>query len=280
MRFRSYILQKYLQTGLLLGLASILAFLYFIPVLYTVITSFKPVSRVFEFPIKWIPSEFDLENYWGPIVKGRFYIYFVNSFVVAFSVTAGAMIFGSMAGYSLAKFQYPGRKLFFSLILMVMIIPIEVILVPLSIVVKFLGLINNRAGLILPVLISPMSVFWMRQYMLTIPQDYCEAARVEGVGEAALFFRIMMPMCLPALGALAIFSFMTNWNSLMWPMIVTSSKAVRTVPPAIVAFIGEYEVDWGELFAMSVLSSVPLVILFFFARERLIEGMAIGGLKG
>jgi ABC-type glycerol-3-phosphate transport system permease component len=280
MRFRSYILQKHLQTGILLALATILAFLYFVPVFYTIITSFKPISQVFEFPIKWIPSEIELENYWVPIIEDRFYIYFINSFIAAISVTAGAMIFGSMAGYSLAKFQYPGRKLFFSLILMVMIIPIEVILVPLSIVAKFLGLINNRAGLILPVLISPMSVFWMRQYMLTVPQDYCEAARVEGVGEAALFFRIIMPMCLPALGALAIFSFMTNWNSLMWPMIVTSSRAVRTVPPAIVAFIGEYEVDWGELFAMSVLSAVPLVILFFFARERLIEGMAIGGLKG
>jgi ABC-type glycerol-3-phosphate transport system permease component len=125
-----------------------------------------------------------------------------------------------------------------------------------------------------------MSVFWMRQYILTIPSDYCEAARVEGVGELVLFFRIVLPMCMPALGALAIFSFMGNWNSLMWPMIVTSSKSIRTVPPAIVAFIGEYEIIWGELFAMSVLSAIPLMILFFLARDRLIEGMSIGGLKG
>jgi multiple sugar transport system permease protein len=266
--------------GILLGMASILAFLYFVPVLYTIISSFKPVSQIFEFPIRWIPKEIKLENYWRPIVKDRFYVYFINSFIAAISVTAGAMIFGSMAGYSLAKFQYLGKNLFFSLVLLVMIVPTEVILVPLSMVVKILGLINKRGGLIIPLFVSPMSVFWMRQYMLTIPQDYCEAARVEGIGELVLFFKIIMPMCLPALGALAIFSFMGNWNSLMWPMIVISAQSLRTVPVAIISFIGEYEVDWGGLFAMSVLSVIPLVILFFFARERLIEGMAIGGLKG
>jgi multiple sugar transport system permease protein len=280
MSYSSYRLQKIFQTGMTLGFATVLAFLYFTPILYTFITSLKPLSQVFEFPIRWIPREIRLENYWRPIIEKEFYIYFRNSFISAFSVTVGAMILGSMAGYSLAKFQYPGRNLFFSIILLVMIVPIEVNIVPLSIVVRTLRLTNNLGGLILPLLITPMSVFWMRQYLITIPSDYCEAARVEGVGEIDLFFQIILPMCMPALGALAIFSFMSNWNSLMWPMVVTSAKVVRTVPVAIVGFIGEYEADWNELFAMSVLSIIPLLILFLFARDRLIQGMAIGGLKG
>ena len=280
MRPISYRLQKHFYNGITLALATTLAFLFFVPILYTVVTSLKPLALVFEFPIKWIPSEVDLGNYSRPMTTGRFYLYFYNSFIVATAVTAGAMFFGSMAGYSLAKFRYPGRTLFFTLILLVMIVPLEVILVPLSIVARVLKLNNTMRGLILPVLISPMSVFWMRQYLLTIPIDYIEAARVEGVGELTLFFRIMLPMCLPALGALAIFSFMGNWNSLMWPMIVASSRPLRTVPAAIVAFMGEWEVHWGEIFAMSVLSAVPLIIVFLLARERLIQSMAIGGLKG
>jgi ABC-type glycerol-3-phosphate transport system permease component len=280
MRYQSYTLVRTLQTGTVLIFATVLGFLYIVPVAYTLITSVKPLAMVFEFPIRWIPREIRLANYWRPLVEENFYLFFFNSFISAISVTAGAMVFGSMAGYSLAKFRYPGRDLFFIFVLLVMIVPIEVIIVPLSIVVKNLGLINTLGGLILPLFITPMSVFWMRQYLLTIPSDYCEAARVEGVGEIALFFRIILPMCLPALGALAIFSFMTNWNALMWPMVVTSSKAVRTVPVAIVNFVSEYDAIWNELFAMSVLSILPLLILFFFARERLIEGMAIGGLKG
>jgi ABC-type glycerol-3-phosphate transport system permease component len=143
-----------------------------------------------------------------------------------------------------------------------------------------MGLINTRLGLILPVLVTPMSVFWMRQYIITIPSDYIEAARVEGLGELSLFFRIILPMCTPALGALAIFSFMTNWNSIMWPLVATSTRALRLVPQAILGFQSEYEALWNELFAMSVLSALPLVIVFLIARDKLIKGMVVGGLKG
>ncbi len=235
---------------------------------------------MFEFPIRWIPETVQWQNYWIPLVEKDFSLFFLNSIIVAVSVTFGSVFFGSMGGYSLAKFHYPARAVFFALVLIVMMVPIEVVIVPLAIIVRRFGMINTRWGLIMPVLISPLSVFWMRQYIVTIPNDYCDAARVDGYGEFRLFLRIILPMCTPALGALAIFMFMTNWNSLIWPMVVTSSKAVRTVPVAIMHFQGEFQVVWHELFAMSVLSVLPLLIVFFAARQQLLRGMAMGGLKG
>lgn len=264
----------------MLTFAAILGFIFFVPVVFTIVTSVKLLNQVFEFPIRWIPETVQWQNYWIPLVEKDFSLFFLNSIIVAVSVTFGSVFFGSMGGYSLAKFHYPARAVFFALVLIVMMVPIEVVIVPLAIIVRRFGMINTRWGLIMPVLISPLSVFWMRQYIVTIPNDYCDAARVDGYGEFRLFLRIILPMCTPALGALAIFMFMTNWNSLIWPMVVTSSKAVRTVPVAIMHFQGEFQVVWHELFAMSVLSVLPLLIVFFAARQQLLRGMAMGGLKG
>jgi multiple sugar transport system permease protein len=272
--------RPYYENVIIASVAAI-GFLFFIPVLYTLVTSLKPLHHVFEIPIRWIPREIQLSNFVTPFVEKDFSRFFLNSFFAAGVVTVSSMLFGSMAGYSLAKFRYPLQGAFFLLVILVLMVPIEVTIVPLVIVNRVLGFLNSYRGLIIPVMITPMSVFWMRQYILTIPDDYADAARVDGCNELRLFLQIILPMCTPALGALVIFTFMTNWNSLIWPLVVASSRPVRTVPVAIVMFQGEFEVAWHELFAMSVLSVFPLVVLFLCIRVKLLQGMmAMGGLKG
>jgi multiple sugar transport system permease protein len=260
--------------------ASLLALLFLIPMVYTVISSLKPLPEIFEFPIRWIPRHIRLENFTDPFAKNDFGIFFFNSILVAVIVTLVSVFLGSLAGYSLAKFEYRGRKFFFLLVLLTMMVPIEVTMVPLAIIVKNLGWMDSYMGLIVPVLVSPFGVFWIRQFVITLPNEYADAARIDGQGEFGLFVKIIMPLCTPALSALIIFCFMDNWNSLVWPMIVATTQELRTIPVGLVAFEGEFTTSWNELFAMSVAAVMPTLVLFLFLRGKLIKGMAMVGIKG
>ncbi len=264
----------------LTALAAILAVVFIMPMIYTVISSLKPRDEIFEFPIRWIPRHVDLSNFVVPFHKLEFGRYIANSIIVASSVTASALVFCSMGGYSLAKFDYRTKKSMFLMVLLTMMLPIEITMVPLALVVRFLGLMNTRLGLILPVMITPLGVFWMRQFLLTLPDDYVDAARIDGLGELRIFWSVIMPMSLPALGALSIFTFMTNWNSLIWPLIVATRDATRTFPVGLVAMIGEYDTMWNQLFAMAVVAVAPTLAVFLVLRGRLIQGMAMVGIKG
>lgn len=260
--------------------AALLAFVFLVPMLYTAISSLKPLAEIFEFPIRWIPRHVSLENFTEPFAKRDFGIFFFNSILVAVIVTLVSVFVGSLGGYSLAKFEYRGKNFFFVLVLLTMMVPIEVTMVPLAIIVKNLGWMDTYAGLIVPMLITPFGVFWIRQFILTLPNDYADAARIDGKGEFGLFVKIILPLCTPALGALTIFSFMGNWNSLVWPMIVATRQQLRTIPVGLVAFEGEFTTMWNELFAMSVVAVLPTLIFFLILRGRLIKGMAMVGIKG
>ena len=260
--------------------AALLAFVFLVPMLYTAISSLKPLAEIFEFPIRWIPRHVSLENFTEPFAKRDFGIFFFNSILVAVIVTLVSVFVGSLGGYSLAKFEYRGKNFFFVLVLLTMMVPIEVTMVPLAIIVKNLGWMDTYAGLIVPMLITPFGVFWIRQFILTLPNDYADAARIDGKGEFGLFVKIILPLCTPALGALTIFSFMGNWNSLVWPMIVATRQQLRTIPVGLVAFEGEFTTMWNELFAMSVVAVLPTLIFFLILRGKLIKGMAMVGIKG
>ncbi len=268
------------NTLILTVFALILAIAFVVPMIYTLVSSLKPRDEIFEFPIRWIPQHVNLANFVGPFRKLHFGLYMENSIIVASAVALASLVFCSMAGYSLAKFDYRGRNTLFISVLLTMMLPIEITIVPLALVVRFLGLMNTRLGLILPVMITPLGVFWMRQFLLTLPDDYVDAARIDGLGELLIFWRVVMPMSLPALGALSIFTFMTNWNSLIWPLIVATRDVTRTFPVGLVAMIGEYDTMWNELFAMAVVAAAPTLIVFLILRGRLIQGMAMVGIKG
>jgi len=260
--------------------AVLLALILIVPMAYTLTTSLKPRAEIFEFPIRWIPKHVNLNNFLIPFAEKNFGMYFLNSCLVAVVVTICSMIMSSMAGYSLAKFDFRGRKVLFLAVLLTMMLPVEITIVPLALVTKSLGLMNTRGGLILPVIVSPLGIFWMRQFLITLPEDYANAGRIDGLGEFGIFFNIVLPMSTPALSALAIFSFMTNWNSLIWPLIVATKDAIRTIPVGLIAFVGEYDTVWNELFAMSVVAVLPTLFVFLILRARLIQGMAMVGLKG
>ncbi len=273
-------LSKYLSTGVVLLFAAILAVIFIVPMLYILTSSLKSVENIFTVPMKWIPEKIHLENFTEPLIKKNFARYFINSSIIAIVVTSATLFFSSLAGYSLAKFDYKGRNMLFILILVTMMVPIETTIVPLAIVVRKLGMMDNYYGLILPVILSPFAIFWMRQFIITLPDAYAEAGRIDGLGEFAIFWQLIFPLCKPAVGALAIFTFMGNWNSLIWPMIVATSDNLRTIPVGLVAFEGEFFTPFNQLFAMSVLTILPTFVFFMFLRTKLIKGMAMVGIKG
>ena len=265
---------------ILVIIASILAAVFIVPMLYMLISSFKTTGDIFVIPIQWIPRRINWPNFTVPFAEKNFGIYFMNSIIVAVSVTVSSLFFSSLAGYSLAKFDYRGRKALFVVVLITMMIPIEVTIVPLAIIVSNLGWMNSYQGLIIPLLVSPFAIFWMRQFIITLPKDYAEAGRIDGYGEFSIFLKLIMPLCQPALGALAIFTYMGNWNSLIWPMIVASKERFKTLP---VGLVGLQSMEWtpfGEIFAMAVVALIPTLIFFLILRERLIKGMAMVGVKG
>ncbi len=259
---------------------AILALVFLLPMVYTVVSSVKPLPEILRVPFQWIPRTVQLSNFTEPLIYGRFGRYFLNSIIVAIAVTAAELFFSSLAGFSLAKYRYRGRTIFFTAILAVMIVPIETIIVPLGIIVRAFGLMNSYSGLIIPVAITPFGVFWMRQFFLTLPNDYIEAARVDGMREFQIFRSIAWPMAGPAVFALLIFAFMGNWNSFIWPLVVARADAFRTIPVGLVSFQEEFGTSWHYLFAMSVLAIIPTAFIFIAFRKRLLHGLAMIGIKG
>lgn len=265
---------------ILVIIASVLAAIFILPMLYTLVSSLKTTGDIFIIPMQWIPRQINWVNFTVPFAEKNFGTYFMNSIIVAVCVTVSSLFFCSLAGYSLAKFDYKGRKAFFTIVLITMMVPIEVTIVPLAIIVRNLGWMNSYKGLIVPLMISPFAIFWMRQFIITLPKDYAEAGRIDGYGEFAIFLKLIIPLCQPALGALAIFTYMGNWNSLIWPMIVASKERFRTLPVGLVNLQSMEWTPFGEIFAMSVIALVPTLIFFLILRERLIKGMAMVGIKG
>lgn len=266
--------------GMLFIVAAIIALMFLFPMVYTVISSLKPLEDITSVPMRWIPREIRLQNFIEPFIEKNFGIYFFNSALVTTTVTFLSLFFCSLAGYSLTKFDYKGKNFFFILVLMTMMVPIEITIVPLAIIVRKLGWMNSYPGLIVPVAITPFGIFWMRQFMITIPKDYAEAGRIDGLSEFGIFMKLILPLCKPALGALAIFTFMGNWNSLIWPLIVASKDQYRTITVGLVAFEGEFFTPYNHLFAMSVVAVLPTLVIFLILRTKLIKGLAMVGIKG
>lgn len=263
--------------------AVLLAAAFVLPMLYTVLSSFKPIEEITKVPLQWLPETLDsirLSNYSEPLARYNFGRYIANSVFVGAVVTLASLIFCTMAGYSLSKFAYFGRDTYFMVVLITLMIPLEVTFIPMLIIARNLGMTNSYWGLIVPVMITPFGVFWMRQFIMTIPDDYAEAARIDGLSEFQIFWRIIFPMCKPALGALAILTFMSNWNSLIWPLIVASKRDLWTIPVGLISFQSEYFKPFNLIFAMAVVSVLPTIILFAFVRRRLLEGIGMAGIKG
>lgn len=259
---------------------AVCAFVTVFPILWVVFSSFKPAGELFNWPPTLLPQSPTLENYINALAKGNFLQYFQNTFFVTVLATLLTIVVNLMSGYVFAKYNFKGRNFLFALVLMTMMIPLEVIMIPVFKVIVGTHMYDNLWGLIIPAVASPTAVFLIRQYYIGIPSDYMEAGCIDGASELGIFLRIMAPMAYPVLSVLCIFSFMWRWNDYLWPKIVISSKSNYTIQLALATFSGEYSVDWDSLLAMSVITMIPVLIIFLIFQKHIVGGITIGGVKG
>ena len=253
------------------------ALITLVPYLIAVITSLKPIEDVTKFSVDF--GKLSFSSYKYITTEFPFMRWLFNSFVVAVAVTAGNLLFNSMAAYALARLDFPLKKVIFYIIIGTMMIPGQVLLIPIYLILNRLGWIDSYKGLIIPWLVSAFYVFFMRQYFLTIPKDLEEAALIDGLSRFGIFFKIFLPLSLPALAAQAIFIFVGNWNSFMWPSIIASSEELYTLPVGFNSFYGQYYQFWNQVLAGAILLSLPTIIVFVAFQKYFVRGIVTTGLK-
>jgi multiple sugar transport system permease protein len=255
------------------------AVMFIFPFYWMVLASLKTPDEVFRLDL--IPSRITWDSYRYmferiPVWKGLF-----NSFVYAGSVTLITLIFTSMAGYALARLKFRGRDVLFSIVLLTMMIPFQLLMIPLYIIVVKLHWMNSFAGLILPVCMNALGVFIFRQFFLTVPQELIDAARIDGAGEWRILFQIMMPISKPAVVTVAILTFMGPWNDLLWPLLVMRDQ--EWMPLAQMATLFGLEGQggqWGSIMAVNTMLALPVIVLYLFFQRYFIESVGSSGMKG
>ncbi len=261
------------------GILIVAACISLIPFLYVISTSFKDSVSLFQYPPQWIPHEPTLDNFRTLLQDNPFIRWMINSFIVAASVTVIKVIIDSMAGYAFAKMQFPGKEPLFVVVLMTLMVPFAATLIPLFIIVRDLQLTNTYAGLILPALASPIGIFMMRQFIESLPNDLENAARLDGCSEFQIFRRVILPLVRPGLVVLGVFTFMTQWTSYLWPLVIGTKKEMYTLTVGVQSLRSLFTVNWGVLSAGAVLSMLPLVLVFLFLQRYFIAGSIAGALK-
>ncbi len=255
------------------------AFVAMVPFLYVVSTSLKDTIALFSYPPEWIPRDPTLMNYRDLIRDNPFLRWTLNSLIVASSVTVIKVVIDSMAGYAFAKMSFPGKNLLFLLVLMTLMVPFAGTLLPLFIIVRDLHLTNSYLGLILPPLASPIGIFMMRQFIETLPADLENAARLDGCSEFQIYRRVILPLIRPALVVLGVFTFMNQWTSYLWPLVIGTKTEMFTLTVGVQSLRSLFTVNWGILSAGAVLSMLPLVLVFLFLQRYFIAGSIAGALK-
>lgn len=254
--------------------------IWIVPFVWMLLGSVKTQGEILRRPPTFLPEQATAQNYLSWINELDFSKFFMNSLIVAVVTVLGNLVFCSMVGYALAKMNFPGKRLLFGLVMFTLMVPGVVIFVPLFVETAKLGLLDTYAALILPFLTGPVGVFLMRQFIADIPDELLEAARIDGAGEFRLFARVVMPLCTPALATLAILTFLASWNNFLWPLVVSQSADLYTLPIALSLYsTGQHSTNYGLLLAGSVLVIAPILVLFGFLQRWFIQGVTTTGLK-
>ena len=274
---------SYPSNFLIWGILILTMGLVLTPLAFMVVSSVMPYHEVMRMPFRWIPNSFHWQNFWQAI-RGNdgSFIYLrniFNSFFVASMVTLTTVFIAAMAGYGLAKFPFRGRNLVFMIIMATMMIPFEAIMIPLYLTVTKFGWQDSYIGLIIPLMVNAFGIFLMRQFLITFPDEIIDAARIEGASEFRIFWKIILPNAVPAAAALGIFTFRQQWDNLIWPLLITQSEEMKTIPLYIVRFNSEKYTNEGALMAAAVIASLPIFILFFSMARHFIGGLTISGMK-
>ncbi|MGO1069092.1 carbohydrate ABC transporter permease [Lysobacter sp. CA199] len=269
-------LAKSIVNGLLIGLAA----LSLAPLLWMFAVSLMQPGEASAFPPPLWPADPTLHNYrelFSRMGMGR---YLFNSFLVSTVVTVIAVLLNTLAGYAFAKLKFPGREGVFRVLLAALVIPAQVSMMPLFLMLKQMGLINSYAGAVVPGMAGIFGIFLVRQYARSIPDELLEAPRIDGAGELRIFFQIVLPALRPILVTLAIFSFLGAWNDFMWPLIVLSDQDLQTLPVALASLSREHVQDNEMMMAGSVVTVVPVLLLFLVLQRYYLQGLLVGSVKG
>lgn len=260
----------------------ILSLVFLIPLIWMISAAFKYEKDVMRFPIQWIPENINFMYNFKTVWMGRvpFYDFYFNSFKVAIITTCITLIISSMAAYSLTKIQFKGRNLVFIALLSFMIIPDQATLIPRFLLIRWFHLYNTHAAIILMSMFSIYFTFLLRQFMMGISDEYIEAARIDGAGHTRIFASIMVPLCKPILATVAIIKFIWTWNDYQNPLIFLLDKDLYTIPLGMTLFQDDYTNNYAIMMMAAVSAIIPLVIVFIALQKQVINGIALGGVKG
>jgi len=258
-----------------------LAIAFFLPFLWMLSTAVKPDAEIFTYPPRWIPSVWRLSNFAAAWTKAPFSRFFLNSVLVTASITALQLVTASLAAYAFARLRFPGKSLLFLAYLSIMMLPSQVTLIPNFVTLRQLGMLNTYWALILPFVATGFGTFLIRQHFLSIPQDLFDAATVDGAGHLRMLWAIALPLARPALATFGLLTTMWHWNDFFWPLLVTNSIEMRTMPLGLVVFThSEQGTSWNLLMAAGIFTALPIVVLFLVAQRYFVQGIARVGIKG
>ena len=262
------------------AMIAVLAIGTLFPVFWVAISSFKPQSELFRFPMTFLPNQWTGENYRNALSQGNFLLYFSNTVFVAVVATVITVLINIMSGYALAKYIFPGRNVIFFVMIATLMIPLQVIMISIFLQLKRFGMLNSLWGIISPPSATPTGIFLARQYIVNLPDSLIESARLDGGKEFTIFWRIIVPLSKPVIATIAIFSFMWRWNDYLWPLIVITDNRKQTVQQALANFVGQLQINWSNLLAMTTISIVPVIIVFIIFQRFFMTGITAGSVKG
>jgi ABC-type glycerol-3-phosphate transport system permease component len=252
-----------------------------IPLYWTVSSSFMKKPEFVAIPTHWWPQQPDAGSYQRLMSEQHFPRYYLNSVIVSVIVALSSVFFATLTGFAVStKYSFAGKSAFFAFILATMLLPFELIMIPLYIMMRTFGLLNTYAAIIIPGLLNAFGVFLLRQAINDIPNDFLDAGRIDGAHEVVLFTRIVIPMAMPVMAALLVFTFVGMWNSYYWPLVVINAEPKRTLTLAVVYMQGFFATDYPLILASAVLGSVPIMLVFAFSQRFFIQSMTLSGLKG
>ncbi|RBQ21851.1 carbohydrate ABC transporter permease [Spongiactinospora rosea] len=257
-------------------LAYLIAAFTVAPMLWLLVTVLKPAQEIFTLGL---PSRWTLDNLIYVLTEMPLPRFLFNSALVAVTITVVALLFHSMAAFALARLRFRGQQAIFSMIFSTMLVSLPVILVPLFLVVRELGMLDSHAGLIVPAIFNAFGIFLLRQYYLNIPRELEEAAKLDGCGFFGLYWRVVLPLSKPMLATLSVLFFLTNWNAFLWPLTAVRDPDLRMIQVGIAGLSGQYSTAWHYVLAASLVAAIPTVIVFLAGQKRLVDAMKTTGLK-
>lgn len=254
--------------------------IWIVPFAWAVDTAFKPESETTTVPVSWFPTHWTLDAFTSVLSAGSLPRWFVNSLLTSAVITVVTVLFSSLAAFAISRIRFRGRTLVFWIILAGIMVPTEALIVPLFLEVNSFHLINTYWAIILPQLASPIGVFIFKQFFDGVPQEFEEAAVIDGASRLRIYWQIWMPLSRPAIAAVAIFTFISSWNNFLWPLIAITGTDMMTIPIGLATVQSAYGVHYAQIMATSVLAALPLILLFVFFQRQIVQGVASTGIKG